>query len=163
MTSITITGNATQDVDLKFLQSGQAVASLNVADNHRKRNAAGEWEDDGATFYRCTIWGQMAENVAASIEKGQRVVVTGRVRNREWTDKEGGKRLSLEIDVDEIGPSLRYATAQVQRTERATFATQQQAPAPQQRTQQARKPAPTVDPWAHQPQAAQFDYEPAPF
>ena len=135
MTNIVVIGNTTGDPELRFTPSGKAVANLNIADNHRKKNpTTDQWDDDGATFYRCTLWDQMAEHVAETIQKGQRVIVTGRIRNREWEDREGNKRLSLEIDVDDIGPSLKYATAQVTRD----FNRAQQGNGRQQ---------PAADPW----------------
>lgn len=117
-TPITITGRTTSDPELRFTPSGKAVANLSVAVNHRKRNPNGEWEDDGADFYRVDVWDKQAENVAETITKGTEVVVTGTLRSREWDDKDGNKRTSWEIRADVIAPSLRWATAVVTRNER---------------------------------------------
>ncbi|WP_103349735.1 single-stranded DNA-binding protein [Amycolatopsis sp. CA-128772] len=113
-TTLTIIGNLTTDPELRFTQAGNAVANFTVASTPRISNrATGEWEDGEALFMRCTIWKQAAENVAESLTRGARVVVHGRLKQRSFQTKEGEKRTVVELDVDEIGPSLRYATAQV--------------------------------------------------
>lgn len=112
----TLIGNAVGDVELRYTQTGKAVGSLTVAVSDRRKNAQGEWEDGGTWFARCTIWGELAEHAASSIHKGIRVIAEGRIQEREWQDKDGNKRRSVEVIVDEVGPSLRYATAQVTRT-----------------------------------------------
>lgn len=118
MATITIAGNLTGNPELKFTSQGQAVASFTVAENHRRKDQSGQWVDDEPTFYRCTAWRELAENCAGSLGKGDRVVVSGRLQAREYQTKMGETRQSLEIQVDEIGPSLRYAKAQVTRNER---------------------------------------------
>ena len=118
-TQIAIIGNVGQEPDLSYTTSGQAVANLTVAVANRKYNKeTSQWEDDHTDWYRINIWGKTAENVAASIEKGMRVIVQGSFTSREWEDKEGNKRTSWEITADAIGPDLKYATAAVTRTPR---------------------------------------------
>ncbi|WP_410626222.1 single-stranded DNA-binding protein [Amycolatopsis sp. cmx-8-4] len=113
-TTITICGNLTSDPELRFTPAGNAVANFTVASTPRTFNRdTSEWEDGEALFMRCTIWRQAAENVAESLTCGARVVVQGRLKQRSFQTKEGEKRTVMELDVDEIGPSLRYATAEV--------------------------------------------------
>ncbi|WP_410585438.1 single-stranded DNA-binding protein [Amycolatopsis sp. lyj-108] len=130
---ITVTGNLTSDPELRFTPSGKAVANFTVASTPRTRNSAtGEWEDGQALFLRCTIWQQAAENVAESLTRGARVVVQGRLKQRSFETRDGEKRTVVELDVDEIGPSLRYATAKVNkvtRTPSAQLASTASAPA----------------------------------
>ena len=118
-TIITVVGNLTDDPELRFTPSGAAVANFTVASTPRNFNKqTNEWEDGEAMFLRCSIWRQAAENVAESLQKGMRVVVQGRLRARSWETREGEKRTSFEIDVEEIGPSLKFATAKVNRVSR---------------------------------------------
>ncbi|UYG17644.1 single-stranded DNA-binding protein [Brachybacterium huguangmaarense] len=118
-TIITVVGNLTADPELRFTQSGAAVASFTVASTPRTFDRqANEWKDGEAMFLRCSIWRDAAENVAESLEKGTRVVVQGRLKQRSFTDRDGNNRTTIELDVDEIGPSLRYATAKPQRVQR---------------------------------------------
>ena len=118
-TTITVVGNLTADPELRFTQSGAAVASFTVASTPRTFDRqSGEWKDGEALFLRCNVWRQVAENVAESITRGSRVIVTGRLRQRSFETKEGEKRTVVELEVDEIGPSLRYATAKVNRVSR---------------------------------------------
>ena len=117
---ITITGNVTDDPELRFTPSGLPVANFTVAVNRRFKNPAGQWEDKLDGFFRCSCWRDMAENVAESLQKGTRVVVTGRLQEQRWEDQEGGKRSRIEIQVDEVGPSLRWATASVQKSNRSS-------------------------------------------
>lgn len=118
-TVITVIGNLTADPELRFTQSGLAVASFTVASTPRTFDRqSGEWKDGEALFLRCSIWRDAAENVAESLEKGTRVVVQGRLKQRSYTDREGNNRTSIELDVDEIGPSLRYATAKPTKVQR---------------------------------------------
>lgn len=118
-TVITVVGNLTGDPELRFTPSGAAVANFTVASTPRTLDrATNEWKDGEALFLRCSIWRQAAENVAESLTRGARVVVTGRLRQRSFETKEGEKRTVIELDVDEIGPSLRYATAKVNKTSR---------------------------------------------
>lgn len=119
-TVITVIGNLTDDPELRFTPSGAAVANFTVASTPRTLNRqTNEWEDGEAMFLRCSIWRQAAENVAESLQKGARVIVNGRMRARTWEDRDGNKRTSFEVDVDEIGPSLRFATAKVARAGRS--------------------------------------------
>ncbi|MDO9455404.1 single-stranded DNA-binding protein [Nocardioides sp.] len=119
-TVITVVGNITDDPELRFTPSGAAVANFTVASTPRTLNKqTNEWEDGEAMFLRCSIWRQAAENVAESLQKGARVIVNGRMRARTWEDREGNKRTSFEIDVEEIGPSLKFATAKVVRAGRS--------------------------------------------
>ncbi|MEU5690645.1 single-stranded DNA-binding protein [Actinosynnema sp. NPDC020468] len=118
-TTITVVGNLTADPELRFTQSGAAVANFTVASTPRTFDRqTGEWKDGEALFLRCSVWKQVAENVAESLTRGARVVVTGRLRQRSYDTKEGEKRTVIELEVDEIGPSLRYATAKVNRVQR---------------------------------------------
>ena len=122
-TVVTVVGNLTADPELRFTPSGAAVASFTIASTPRTfdRNT-NEWKDGEALFLRCSIWRQAAENVAESLQRGMRVVVQGRLRQRSFETKEGEKRTVVECEVDEIGPSLRYATAKVNRTQRGSSA-----------------------------------------
>lgn len=111
MNTLTLIGNLTADPDLKFLSSGAAVANFTVAHTPRIFNkATNEWSDGEALFMRCSLWRDQAENVAASLHRGDRVIVTGKVKQRSY-EKDGEKRTTVELDVEEIGPSLKYATA----------------------------------------------------
>lgn len=117
----TLIGNTTSDVEIRFTQAGKAVGSVTIAVSDRvKDKQTGEWKDGNVWFARCTLWGEVAENAAGSIPKGTRVIAEGRIQQRDWEDKEGNKRTSVEVTVDEIGPSLRYATAQVTRASAGT-------------------------------------------
>ena len=118
-TVITVVGNLTADPELRFTNSGIPVASFTVASTPRTFDRqSGEWKDGEALFLRCSIWRDAAENVAESLTKGTRVIVQGRLQQRSYTDREGNNRTSIELQVDEIGPSLRYATAKPTRTQR---------------------------------------------
>ena len=118
-TIITIVGNLTADPEMRFTPSGAAVASFTVASTPRTFDrAAGEWEDGETLFMRCSIWRDAAENVAESLTKGTRVIAQGRLVQRSFTTREGENRTVVEMQVDEIGPSLRYAKAQVTRQPR---------------------------------------------
>jgi single-strand DNA-binding protein len=113
-TVITVIGNLTADPELRFTQSGRAVANFTVASTPRYFDReAGEWKDGEAIFLRCNIWQQAAENVAESLTRGSRVLVSGRLKQRAYETREGDKRTVVELAADEIGPSLRYATAKV--------------------------------------------------
>ena len=119
-TTLTVVGNLTADPELRFTQSGAAVTSFTVASTPRTFDRqSGEWKDGEALFLRCNVWRQVAENVAESLTRGSRVLVTGRLRQRSFETKEGEKRTVVELEVDEIGPSLRYATAKVTKASRA--------------------------------------------
>jgi single-strand DNA-binding protein len=117
--NVTITGNLTADPELRFTPSGVAVANFTIATTPRVFNKAkNEWEDGEALFLRCNLWKEAAENVTESLTKGMRVIATGKLRQRSWEDKEGKKRDSTELEVDEIGPSLKYAHARVSKKPR---------------------------------------------
>jgi single-strand DNA-binding protein len=120
-TVITLVGNLTGDPELRFTPSGAAVANFTVASTPRTFDRqTSEWKDGETLFMRCSIWREAAENVAESLHRGTRVVVTGRLISRSWDDKESGqKRTVMEMQVDEIGPSLRYATAKVTKSQRS--------------------------------------------
>ena len=119
-TVITVVGNLTADPELRFTPSGAAVANFTVASTPRTLDRqSGEWKDGEALFLRCNIWRQAAENAAESLTRGMRVVVQGRLRQRSFETREGEKRTVVEMEVDEIGPSLRYATAKVQKMARS--------------------------------------------
>jgi single-strand DNA-binding protein len=118
-TTITVVGNLTADPELRFTPSGAAVANFTVASTPRIYDRqAGEWKDGEALFLRCNIWREAAENVAESLTRGSRVIVTGRLKQRSFETREGEKRTVMEVEVDEIGPSLRYATAKVNKASR---------------------------------------------
>jgi single-strand DNA-binding protein len=116
---VTLVGNITDDPELRFTPSGAAVANFTVAVNRRYKNQDGQWEDKLDGFFRCNCWRDMAENVAESLQKGSRVVVVGRLQQRSWDDQDGNKRSAFEIQVDEVGPSLRWASASVQKSQRS--------------------------------------------
>ncbi|WP_375491365.1 single-stranded DNA-binding protein [uncultured Jatrophihabitans sp.] len=120
-TIVTVVGNLTADPELRFTPSGAAVASFTIASTPRNfdRNT-NEWKDGEALFLRCSIWRQAAENVAESLTRGMRVVAQGRLKQRSFETREGEKRTVVEMDVDEVGPSLKYATAKVNRTQRGS-------------------------------------------
>jgi single-strand DNA-binding protein len=119
-TNITLVGNLTDDPELRFTPSGAAVANFTVASTPRFLDKqTNEWKDGDALFMRCNIWRQAAENVAESLQRGMRVIVTGRLRQRSYETKEGEKRTVYEVEVDEIGPSMRYATAKVVKGQRS--------------------------------------------
>lgn len=116
--TVTVVGNLTRDPELRFTQSGQARAILGIAVNRRWQNrGSGEWEEQ-VSFFNVVCWGEMAENVSESLSRGSRAVVTGRLDQRSWDTPEGDKRSVVEISAEEIGPSLRWATAEVRKTER---------------------------------------------
>ncbi|HEV7647175.1 MAG TPA: single-stranded DNA-binding protein [Actinophytocola sp.] len=120
-TVITVIGNLTADPELRFTQSGAAVANFTVASTPRTFDRqSGEWKDGEALFMRCNIWRQSAENVAESLTRGARVIVSGRLKQRSFETREGEKRTVVELEVDEIGPSLRYATAKVNKVSRGS-------------------------------------------
>ena len=149
-TNITIIGNLVADVELRFTPSGAAVANFTVASTPRTFNkASNEWEDGNTLFLPCSIWRDAAEHCAESLTKGTRVIVQGRLQQRSYDDREGNKRTSYEVAVDEVGPSLLRATAVVTRVSAA--GAQPAARMPAGRSQ-------PVDPWA-----GQAFTDPAPF
>src|SRR3954471_10830343 len=118
-TTITVVGNLTDDPELRFTPSGAAVAKFRIASTPRTLDRqSGEWKDGEPLFLACTVWRQAAEHVAESLQRGARVIVSGRLRQRSYETREGEKRTVIELEVDEIGPSLRYATAKVQKMSR---------------------------------------------
>lgn len=131
---ITITGNLTADPELRFTPTGAAVANFTVAVSKRVKNGD-KWEDGPSSFYRCSIWRQYAENIAETLTKGNRVIVTGEMNQREYEDKQGEKRSVWELNAEEVGVCLRYVTARVQKAERVKQAGQ----------------VPADDPWANAP------------
>ena len=119
-TTITVVGNLTADPELRFTPSGAAVANFTVASTPRIFDRqSSEWKDGEALFLRCNIWREAAENVAESLTRGSRVIVTGRLKQRSFETREGEKRTVYEVEVDEIGPSLQYATAKVNKASRS--------------------------------------------
>jgi single-strand DNA-binding protein len=119
-TQITIAGNLVEDPELRFTPAGQPVARFRVASTPRLRdNATGEWKDGDSLFLTCNVWRQAAENVAESLTRGMRVIVSGRLRQRSYETKEGEKRTVYEVEVDDVGPSLRNASAKVNRVARS--------------------------------------------
>jgi single-strand DNA-binding protein len=120
-TQITIAGNLVDDPELRFTPAGQPVARFRVASTPRFRdNATGEWKDGDSLFLTCNVWRQAAENVAESLTRGMRVIVSGRLRQRSYETKEGEKRTVYEIEVDDVGPSLRNASAKVNKVARSS-------------------------------------------
>jgi single-strand DNA-binding protein len=118
-TTLTLIGNLTNDPELRFTPSGAAVANFTVASTPRAFDRqSNEWKDGETLFLRCSVWRDAAENVAESLQRGSRVIVTGRLKSRSYDTKEGEKRTVMELEVDELGPSLRYATAKVNKTQR---------------------------------------------
>jgi len=159
-TIVTVVGNLTADPELRYTQNGVAVANFTIASTPRLFDRqSGEWKDGEALFMRASVWREFAEHVASSLTKGSRVVATGRLRQRSYETKEGEKRTSIELEVDEIGPSLRYATAQVQRQssgQKAVGGSDDQWSAPQAGSA-------TQDPWAQGVPADTPPAEDAPF
>ncbi len=156
-TIITLVGNLTADPELRFTPSGAPVANFTVASTPRTFDrTSGEWKDGDAMFINCSVWRQAAENVAESLTKGMRVIVQGRLKSRTYETREGERRTVFEIDVDEVGPALRYAVAKVQRNAPGGGGGYQQGssgggdwgqPSGGQQGGYGR-PAPTNDPWA---------------
>lgn len=157
-TTITIIGNLTADPELRFTPNGAAVANFTVATTPKVFNKqTNEWVDGDTMFLGCAVWRQYAEHVAESLTKGSRVIVTGRLKSRTFETREGEKRTVFEIDVDEVGPSLRYATAKVTRAAAGDGRTGagwnnnspgQAATAPDPWTQQTNTTTQPADPWA---------------
>ena len=142
-TVITVVGNLVDDPELRFTPSGAAVANFRIASTPRTFDRqTNEWKDGDALFLTCSVWRQAAENVAESLQKGMRVVVQGRLKSRQYETREGEKRTVFEIDVDEVGPSLRYATAKVTKTQRSGGGGGYGAP------QGGGQPGGQADPWA---------------
>lgn len=147
-TTITVVGNLTADPELRFTPSGAAVANFTVASTPRRYNSqTSQWEDGDALFLRCSIWRDAAEHVAESLTRGSRVIVQGRLRQRSYETREGEKRSVIELDVDEIGPSLRYATAKVTKANRGGGSNNSFGGG------SASQSAPSDDPWGSAPQS----------
>lgn len=139
-TVVTVVGNLTADPELRFTAGGAAVVSFTVASTPSKFNReTNKWEDGDALFLRCSAWRQMAENVSESLVRGSRVIVSGRLQQRSYETREGEKRTVIELQVDEVGPSLRYATAEPKRVSRESGG------------QQARQAPANEDPWGSPP------------
>ncbi|WP_322857284.1 single-stranded DNA-binding protein [Mycobacterium shigaense] len=151
-TTITVVGNLTADPELRFTPSGAAVANFTVASTPRIYDRqSGEWKDGEALFLRCNIWREAAENVAESLTRGSRVIVTGRLKQRSFETREGEKRTVVEVEVDEIGPSLRYATAKVNKASRSGGGGGSRPAAAAQATS-----GPADDPWGSAPASGSF-------
>lgn len=148
-TVITVIGNLTADPELRFTPSGSAVANFTIASTPRTFDRqSNEWKDGEALFLRSSVWREAAENVAETLTKGTRVIAQGRLQQRKYTTKEGEERTVMELEVDEIGPSLRFASAKVTRTNRSGGGNGgQNRPAPQQNARQQSQP-PASDPWS---------------
>ena len=143
-TLITVVGNLTADPELRFTPSGAGVANFTVASTPRTFDkASGEWKDGEALFMRCNIWRQAAENVAETLTRGARVIATGRLKQRSFETRDGEKRTVVELDVDEIGPSLKYATAKVNKVSGGSASS-----------------GPSDDPWGSAPPAGGDDEPP---
>jgi len=154
-TQITIAGNVVDDPELRYTPTGQAVTNFRVASTPRFLDkATNEWKDGDSLFLTCNVWRQAAENVAESLQRGMRVIVTGRLKQRTYETKEGEKRTVFEVEVDDVGPSLRNASAVVKKTSRQPgFGGGDAGPAapPQATARPAARPAqpgPADDPWA---------------
>lgn len=116
--NVMLVGNITDDPELRFTSGGQAMAKFSIAVNRRWQDkSSGQWQEE-TDFFRCTAWREQAENIAESLQKGTRIIVTGRLQQRSWETPEGDKRSAVDIQVDEVGPSLRWATAQVSKNPR---------------------------------------------
>jgi single-strand DNA-binding protein len=116
---VTVVGNLTDDPELRYTPNGAAVATLRVAVNRRIPDGSGGWKDAETSFFRVNVWRSLAENAAESLTRGSRVVVVGRLRSRSWENQEGETRSAVEIEADELGPSLRWATAKVEKQSRS--------------------------------------------
>jgi len=118
--SVTITGNCTRDPELRYTNNGMQIATFGVAINQRKRNDSGQWEDGETSYFDVTCFRELAENVAESVSKGTRVIVSGTLKQRSWETPDGDRRSKVEVIADEVGPSLRWATASVERMGRSS-------------------------------------------
>lgn len=148
-TVITVVGNLTADPELRYTQNGLPVANFTIASTPRNFDrAANEWKDGDPLFLRASVWREFAEHVAGSLTKGMRVMAQGRLRQRSYQDREGNQRTAIELEVDEIGPSLRYATAQVTRAARTDGQQRPAASAPVEE-QWATSEPPANGEWNH--------------
>jgi single-strand DNA-binding protein len=116
--TVVVVGNLTDDPELRFTPQGVAVANFRLAVSRRVKDEGGQWKDGETSFFRVSCWRQLAENVAESLTRGSRTMVAGRLRMRQWETQEGEKRSVVEIEADEVGPSLKWATAKVEKTSR---------------------------------------------
>lgn len=147
-TIITVVGNLTADPDLRFTPSGAPVANFTIASTPRTFDKqANEWKDGDALFLRCSIWREAAENVTETLKKGMRVIAQGKLKQRSYETREGERRTVVELEVDEIGPSIRYATAQVARTRRAASAASSASSAASSAQSAASSAQSADDPW----------------
>lgn len=146
-TVITVVGNLTADPELRYTQNGLPVANFTIASTPRSMKD-GEWKDGDPLFLRASVWREFAEHVAGSLTKGMRVMAQGRLRQRSYQDREGNQRTAIELEIDEIGPSLRYATAQVTRAARTDGQQRPAASAPAEE-QWATSEPPTDGGWAN--------------
>jgi single-strand DNA-binding protein len=149
--NVTVVGNLTNDPELRFTPSGAAVASFTVATSSRYLDkTTNEWKDGEPTYLRCSVWRQYAENVAESLTKGTRVMVSGKLKQRSYETREGEKRTVMEVEVEDVGPALRYATAKVNRVQRSDGGF----------SSGGGSAAPADDPWATDAPPANFDEPP---
>ena len=156
-TTITVVGNLTADPELRFTPSGAAVANFTVASTPRIYDRqSGDWKDGEALFLRCNIWREAAENVAESLTRGSRVIVTGRLKQRSFETREGEKRTVFEVEVEEIGPSLRYATAKVNKASRGGGGGGGFGGGGGPRSSGGGGSAPAEDPWGSAPASGSF-------
>ncbi|MET8139907.1 single-stranded DNA-binding protein [Sphaerisporangium sp. NPDC005288] len=147
-TIITVVGNLVADPDLRFVPSGRAVATVRLASTPRFLDrSTGEWKDADTLFITCNVWGQQGENVAESLQRGHKVIVRGRLKQRSYETPDGERRTVVELDAEDIGPSLATATARMTKTQRATTALAADLPQPSPTSWNA---AP-ADPWASAP------------
>ncbi|MEI8259885.1 MAG: single-stranded DNA-binding protein [Actinomycetes bacterium] len=152
--TVTVVGNLTNDPELRFTPSGAAVASFTVASSPRVLDkATNEWKDGDPLYMRCSVWRQYAENVAETLTKGTRVIVTGRLKQRSYETREGEKRTVVEMDVEDVGPALRYATAKVNRVARGEGGGGYSGPT-------SGGSDSSDDPWASAPSGGSFDEPP---
>jgi single-strand DNA-binding protein len=153
--NVTVVGNMTNDPELRFTPSGAAVASFTIATNSRYLDkTTNEWKDGDPTYLRCSVWRQYAENVAESLTKGTRVIVSGKLKQRSYETREGEKRTVMEVEVEDVGPALRYATAKVNRVQRSDGGFNSSGGSG------GGSSAPSDDPWATNAPAANFDEPP---
>ncbi len=169
-TIITIVGNLVEDPELRFTPSGAAVANFRIASTPRTFDRqTSEWKDGDTLFLSCAVWRQAAENVAESLQRGMRVIISGRLKSRTYETREGEKRTVFEIDVDEVGPSLKNATAKVTKTTRSGGAGYSGGSGASNTDPWASQPgqpadrAANSDPWASQPSAAAGSVDEPPF
>ncbi len=155
-TTLTIVGNLTADPELRFTAQGAAVASFTIAATPRVKNGDGTWGDGDSLFMRCSVWREQAENLAESLTRGTRVIATGRLKQRSFETREGEKRTVVEMEVEEIAPSLRYATAKPVKSTRGGGGFGQE-----KRQQKPRQEPVADDPWGAAPEVGGFtDTEP---